>query len=519
MKASFAIRFAGICWLIALSQSACAPPLGDDAGGTACGDGMVDSRDELDLTLVPSTDDGAAPSILHIHARAPTALDPDRLWLIDGDVGSGHLRQLAADDPSLALRDRFVPATSYALDDGVAIAPSGTLDPGARYTVAAGGAHGPVIASPIDITDDNPWPTAARLFPPDGRGAGRAFAIWCGGGPLVASPPAVADNAEATSAQGVLGDPTRGAHCTRVDVESAAGMVHASPPTAVDPASASAAPPEAASPEAASTEPTALLEPTAMSDDAALPPLVALPCSEGQLRVGPGCATVYDDRMLLAVPETPLLWSLSDGAGLDFVAAAFGGTLVAHPLIPSSTMQLVVTTIDVAASAGESSIIVHTSAPTSHVVINEVLANAIGPEPEQEWIELYNDGLAPADLDGWQLKDIGGIATLPPATLAPGAYALLVNEAYDEGGQYDPPPPGDAQIIRLHKLGKNGLSNEGEPLALLRPDGSTVTSFPAIPKPKAGRSVLRRSPKSTIHTPDAFVLSEQDASTPAQPNF
>ena len=34
-----------------------------------------------------------------------------------------------------------------------------------------------------------------------------------------------------------------------------------------------------------------------------------------------------------------------------------------------------------------------------HVVINEVLANPVGGEPAQEWVELYNDGRAPAVLD------------------------------------------------------------------------------------------------------------------------
>ena len=68
----------------------------------------------------------------------------------------------------------------------------------------------------------------------------------------------------------------------------------------------------------------------------------------------------------------------------------------------------------------EDSAVLFTQAPMPHLVINEVLANPIGPEPHQEWVELYNDGAVAAELADFALCDIGGEAWLPEAVLEPG---------------------------------------------------------------------------------------------------
>jgi hypothetical protein len=87
--------------------------------------------------------------------------------------------------------------------------------------------------------------------------------------------------------------------------------------------------------------------------------------------------------------------------------------------------------------------------------LNEVL-----PAPEDafeaEWIEIANDGAAPADLAGWQVDDgEGGAApyTLSPGTIAE-SHGLLV-------------------VMLPHAL----LNNDGDTVQILSPSGAVVDAF------------------------------------------
>ena len=42
---------------------------------------------------------------------------------------------------------------------------------------------------------------------------------------------------------------------------------------------------------------------------------------------------------------------------------------------------------------------------THQVVVNEVMVNPYGDDTGQEWIELYNPGNEPVNLNGWTVKD------------------------------------------------------------------------------------------------------------------
>src|SRR5690606_36652238 len=112
-----------------------------------------------------------------------------------------------------------------------------------------------------------------------------------------------------------------------------------------------------------------------------------------------------------------------------------------------------------------------TGSPRPRVVVNEVYADANGPEPEMEWVELANAGTSAAQLAGYVLEDVGGQTELPYAELAPGAYALVVNESYQEDTDFDLAFDPCALVIRVPRLGKNGLSNAGELVRLRLPAG------------------------------------------------
>jgi hypothetical protein len=150
------------------------------------------------------------------------------------------------------------------------------------------------------------------------------------------------------------------------------------------------------------------------------------------------------------------------------------------------------------------------------VVLNEVLANPVGPEPYQEWVELYNDGQIETSLAGYRILDIGGETVLPDVLLPAGQFGVVVSEKFVEDDEVDVAPPPGALLVRVPALGKSGLSNSGELLRLVDPKGQTISRFPALPKPKAGQSVSRRTPDAPDGVSSSFAITEP---TPGLRNF
>ncbi|MGB1700257.1 MAG: hypothetical protein ACPHRO_09905, partial [Nannocystaceae bacterium] len=116
--------------------------------------------------------------------------------------------------------------------------------------------------------------------------------------------------------------------------------------------------------------------------------------------------------------------------------------------------------------------------------ITEVLADPLGPEPAQEFVEIQIKGggawmegdLWIADrtweevraaLDGPEPAPIGD--PLPGATLEEGQVVLIVPEDFDETSMMDGEVPPSARLLRVPgSLGVNGLLNAGEPLSIYR---------------------------------------------------
>jgi len=227
---------------------------------------------------------------------------------------------------------------------------------------------------------------------------------------------------------------------------------------------------------------------------------------------------VLDDRLIGRAPEAPLLWVVaSPELGLDHVfTTADGDPFGIAPLAPLSSVGLDVTTIDIAGGAVGAFVSASTLAPMPHVIINEVYANPLGEEPEQEWIEIVNDGAVEADLAGYVVADIGGKAVLPSVLLPPGGLALIANEVYNEmDDELDPVPPPGALIVRIPNLGRSGLSNGGEPIKLLDAAGIVLSRAPAAPKPKPGWSLARVSPSAVDGLATSFKIARP---TPGLPN-
>lgn len=106
------------------------------------------------------------------------------------------------------------------------------------------------------------------------------------------------------------------------------------------------------------------------------------------------------------------------------------------------------------------------SSSFSDVVINEIQYHPIN-DPEEEFIELYNTGSESVNLSGWRLSD-GIRFVFPKGTiiLPKGFLVVAKDEAHFKNAYSD---WAGASVF----FGYSGkLSNKGERIALLRPDGS-----------------------------------------------
>jgi hypothetical protein len=145
-------------------------------------------------------------------------------------------------------------------------------------------------------------------------------------------------------------------------------------------------------------------------------------------------------------------------------------------LPPESEATLTVRAVDRAGNVAESAAVAwRTPAALPPLAITEVLANAAGPEPAQEFVELRNLGPDVVATDGLAIADSRGSDPLPSTTIGPGEYVLVVTSAYQAQGGPDVPPRAGTQLLRVDaRLGTDGLSNGGEVTRLLR--GDTVVS-------------------------------------------
>jgi hypothetical protein len=425
--------------------------------------------------------------------------DLTRVLLFEGEIGPAHLRQIERGTLSKALSERVVPSIAWMeseLDGSSAlvVAPTVPLSLGATYAVTSGD---PLLAEHLRVAQEDSAARLDRVWPPLDASATRRFGIWCG--PDALPPVALEAWLDPLGPTGTIQNGAVsgiGARCVRFEAgpQSEQGL----------PADALLVPP----PSLPLAGGIARLDPRPFKLEAEPAPVDVLACAPEEVQFGPGCVRIEDDRLFGRSPEAPILWAVA-GAGLDLVfTTAAGEPFLLSSLPPNTSISLDVIAIDTQGSALHHVVTSTTLPPMAHIVLNEVLANPLGPEPQQEWVELFNDGAVSAQLGGYVLEDIGGETLLPPVELAPGAYALLVNETFVEDDELDPAPAPGTLLLRVPKLGKGGLNNSGEPLKLRDSSGSVVSRFPAGPKVKPGKSVARVAPDSPDGLLKGFVAAD-----------
>ncbi|MCU0661773.1 MAG: lamin tail domain-containing protein [Myxococcota bacterium] len=157
--------------------------------------------------------------------------------------------------------------------------------------------------------------------------------------------------------------------------------------------------------------------------------------------------------------------------------------------------------------------------PGPGIAITEILADPLGPEPDQEFVEVANLAQSPIDLSGWMIDDNAdrnGDVLPQGSVLSEKGVALIV------GPQFDPSAagvPATTPLLSLaSSLGSAGLRNAPpESVELYDKSGALVSAYPGLPdSPGEGRSAVRAG----LYVPDgamgAFVPEPNGAATPGR---
>ena len=157
-------------------------------------------------------------------------------------------------------------------------------------------------------------------------------------------------------------------------------------------------------------------------------------------------------------------------------------------------------------------------AGTRAVIVNEVMADPMGSDVNQEWIELYNPGDAPVDVSGWQLRDCATQAwTLRGTNLRVPAGGYLVvgmsNNATVNGGADVDLAYGNSAFYMPNTVGAVLLYDGAGPSANLV-DQTRYSRFEDwMPVFRSGASIERRGPTSDGTVPAGWERASRDYGT------
>lgn len=259
---------------------------------------------------------------------------------------------------------------------------------------------------------------------------------------------------------------------------------------------------------------------TASGRDDVAPQALPLTCAIDEQALEVGCALIDDQSISLRIQtdEAVLAALTRDENVVRSVAPDGLCTLRLASLEPSSSVELNLTLRDSAGNLTETTLTLRTSAPLATLSITEVRADPRGPEPTQEYVELWNYGSRVVELQGFTLDDRTDKLGEPFARslrVEPQTRVLLVAEGFDADDPRDQAPPPGANLLRLGRsLVSSGLSNTGERIFLHDALGRLVSAAPAAPKPRAGVCVVRTSTDARDGAATAFDYDPNATCTP-----
>jgi hypothetical protein len=263
---------------------------------------------------------------------------------------------------------------------------------------------------------------------------------------------------------------------------------------------------------------------TGRSLDDRPPELGPTACAATEVVLGPGCAAVRDVSVTIRLhtDEPATAFVEGDGARVAGDEAAEDHRLRLEGLEPDRAVTLAIGATDAAGNeACARGLELRTLPALLPVVVTEVYADAAGPEPAQEFVEVLNVGTRDVSLDGLVVVDGGGPGdpVAAGATLAAGRYGLLVSDRFDATSAADPRLAPGTPLFRVGaSLGTNGLLNAGEPVAIVDADGHELSRWPAFSAPRSGVSIQRVSPEADEGDPASWREDAEVGATPGAPS-
>jgi hypothetical protein len=432
----------------------------------------------VSVRFEPSAAAEQVSNVVHVHLASPT-LSSGTVALFEGPVSSYYLGKFKRGEVPSTLASRQVPIASWRSGTELIVAPLRPLAIGSHSLISQAG-----LVS--EFTVGSTRPVLERFWPPEASASSPRLAVYCWpeagaadipSGSLLFEPGQFSvDLLPGVDDSGLFAE-----RCSHFRSEQV-------------------------------LEPGEIWVPPAQLGDGPFSPAIfgytepeakaLLSCQAGELAFGPGCASVADDRLTVRTLPKPVLWVVHTARGALVEVSAAGRALTIDGLLPDAREHLWGSAYDLTGAAQAFEVELHTAPPRERPILNEALADALGPEPQSEWIEVLNAGTLAVDLAQYSLQDGGGRTSLPHAMLGPHEYALLVRDDFAPNGS-DEPPAAAARLIRLPALGKSGLSNAGERLALVNSAGGECSVLPALAG-KAGQSLARRTPGSADDDPQAF---------------
>ena len=169
------------------------------------------------------------------------------------------------------------------------------------------------------------------------------------------------------------------------------------------------------------------------------------------------------------------------------ILTQFNGTAQVKPRFATDVQQIVVT-------------------PQARIIINEIMPNPSATNDAGEYIEIYNWGTAPQDLQNWKLfgNSLGDTARITTSLIVPaGGYVLLGNNGNTatNGG-----------LVLDYAYTVFNMNNSGDRIVLKDASGATVDSiaYTAAPPTNASRGVRDASADNT----DVGGANWQTSTTP-----
>ena len=475
-----------------LCTPACANPVPDGALHPGSTSGAIT------LIAEPQAELSALPRVTRLHASyAPDDVPPE-FALFSGTLSDYHARRIRQSDLPATLLERLVPILQWEAALGhIVIAPRRPLAEGAVYTLTALGSG---VVATLSVAEGEHAPYFARLWPVAAEQPLAHFAVYCGPSGLVPAAQGIA-----LVPASVLGELTPGVgskavareRCFQLQAALPAEIAFVLPPPSV---------------AGVAIDPEPLL-------NAELFESTALACSAGEQPLGPACLEVADDRLLVRTAAERALLAVHAN-GVEFLQASpSAGRFVVRGFTPNARITVNLTLLTASGTALMETRELTTASALPRVVMTEVLANPAGSEPAQESVEIVNDGALPVDVGGFSFADSGAELALPSHVLEPGQFALIVAEDFQTSALGDVPVPETCPLLRLPKLGKNGLSNSGESIRIGSTDGRVWSRFPPLPAAKPGVSLARREVTARDDDVSAFGSHGEPGASPCAANF